>query len=272
MIKAVFFDLDGTLLDSNKKIPASAKEAILKCRKNGVSIFFATARSPRLDQTLDWKEDDFALFDGGIYSNGACVQYGGKLDFCYIDPRAVKICLSEIEHYEDVHLSLHMPEEGYAFTFPVDAAMNKSWGFVQAKIYPISEDILDRITKCLLFYDHLTDSTRALPHDLCEKLRIMCGDLANVYITDAGRTIQLSGKDAGKLRSIERIREQLRLNVDEISVFGDDINDFEMISHYPNSVAMGNARPQIKEAAGFITHSNDEGGIAHALKDILHIG
>ena len=59
MIRAIFFDLDGTLLNSAKKIPASARTAIVDYRKRGVQIFFATARSPRLDQTLNWTEEEF---------------------------------------------------------------------------------------------------------------------------------------------------------------------------------------------------------------------
>ena len=73
VIKALFFDLDGTLLNSDKEIPASAREAIAEYREKGVRVFFATARSPRLDQTLGWTRWEFALFDGGIYANGACV-------------------------------------------------------------------------------------------------------------------------------------------------------------------------------------------------------
>ncbi|MBQ2989721.1 MAG: HAD hydrolase family protein, partial [Clostridia bacterium] len=48
-----------------------------------------------------------------------------------------------------------------------------------------------------------------------------------------------------------------------------DINDLEMISFYPASVAMGNAAPQVKAAAGFITRTNDEDGVAYALSRFI---
>lgn len=54
-------------------------------------------------------------------------------------------------------------------------------------------------------------------------------------------------------------------------MFGDDLNDVEMLSHCPNSVAMGNAHPQAKAVAAHVTHSCDEDGIAHALRNILHV-
>ena len=58
---------------------------------------------------------------------------------------------------------------------------------------------------------------------------------------------------------------------EEIAVFGDDLNDLEMISAYPVSIAMGNAVEEVKSAAKYTTLPNDEGGIVHALKNILHI-
>ena len=269
MIKALFFDLDGTLLNSAKQIPASAKEAITACRARGVRVFFATARSPRLDQTLGWTAAEFSLFDGGIYSNGACICLDGQLHYSYIHPDAVRACIAAAADHEDVHLSLHMPHEGYAFNFPIDASMNKGWGLAQARICPIDDDAVHSTVKILIFYDHLTDSVRPLPPSLGETIRQRIGPKANVYITDEGRTIQVSGQDAGKLKAIEHVLRRLGLDVGEVSVFGDDINDLEMISFYPASVAMGNAAPQVKAAAGFITRTNDEDGVAYALSRFI---
>lgn len=50
MIKAIFFDLDGTLLNSKKKISDKTKSALKKCRENGISLFIATARPPILNK------------------------------------------------------------------------------------------------------------------------------------------------------------------------------------------------------------------------------
>jgi len=272
MVKALFFDLDGTLLNSQKRIPDSARAALHRYRAGNRFVFFATARSPRLDQTLDWTNKEFALFDGGIYANGACVCMNGQEYYSYIDPEAVRICIDAAAAFDGVHLSLHMPQEGYAFNFPADESMTKGWGLAQARITEIDSEAICSTVKILLFYNHLTDSTRALPPALCERLQRDLTRKANVYITDQGRTIQISGLEAGKLKAIEYVRKQLGLEKEEISVFGDDVNDLEMISHYPNSVAMGNAVAQVKAAAGFVTRSNDEDGVAYALDELLTRG
>ena len=52
MSKIVFFDIDGTLLDDNKNLPSSAKEAIKTLQKNGVYTAIATGRGPVYDYLL----------------------------------------------------------------------------------------------------------------------------------------------------------------------------------------------------------------------------
>ena len=270
MIRAIFFDLDGTLLNSQKRIPESARSAIRRCREKGVRVYFATARSPRLDQTLDWTQAEFSLFDGEIYSNGACVIAGDETRYRYIDPQAVRLCVEEAAACEGVHLSLHMPQEEYAFNFPVDESMHKGWGLAQARISALDEGAMRRALKVLVFYDHLTDSQKPLPQKLTERIQCRCEGLAKAYVTDEGRTIQLSSGEAGKLQTIERIRLEAGWGTEEVAVFGDDINDLEMIAFYPNSVAMGNAVERVKRAAGWMTRTNDDDGVAFALEKLLN--
>jgi len=92
-----------------------------------------------------------------------------------------------------------------------------------------------------------------------------------MYLTDQGCTIQVVSRESSKLAAIEKVRRALGLEMDEIAVFGDDLNDLEMISAYPVSIAMGNGAEAVKAAAKYVTCANDQSGIAHALTDILHI-
>ena len=76
---------------------------------------------------------------------------------------------------------------------------------------------------------------------------------------------------ADKLPLLKQIAEKHGVLPDEIAYIGDDLNDLPMLARYPVSVAMGNAVEDVKAAAKYVTLKNDEGGIAHALKEILHI-
>ena len=92
-----------------------------------------------------------------------------------------------------------------------------------------------------------------------------------MYLTDHGQSIQLAPLGVSKYRSVEKFRVDLGLNKDEIAVFGDDLNDIEMLQNYPYGVAMGNAVIEAKDIAAFTTKTNNDDGITFALHDILNI-
>ena len=123
----------------------------------------------------------------------------------------------------------------------------------------------------LVFYKELVNSTRPLPETVFPSLQQKCGDSATMYLTDQGATIQIISRESSKRAGIERVRQALGIQPEELAVFGDDLNDLEMLRAYPVSVAMGNAVGEVKAAAKYVTLDNDEGGIAHALREILHI-
>ena len=145
------------------------------------------------------------------------------------------------------------------------------WGITPEDIVPLDENAVNVATKLLIFYKELVNSTRPLPEELFPCLQALCGDRATMYLTDQGATIQIVSRERSKRFGIEKVRKALGLAADEIAVFGDDLNDLEMIRAYPVSIAMGNGAEAVKAAAKYVTLPNDEGGIAYALKNILHM-
>ena len=73
-------------------------------------------------------------------------------------------------------------------------------------------------------------------------------------------------KDGSKARGIQRVQQIAQVPLENIYVFGDGLNDVEMLSYIPNSVAMGNGHPKAKEAAKYVTDHVDQNGIYNALK------
>lgn len=268
MIKALFFDLDGTLLTSEKAIAPSTRAALLECRARGIGVYIATGRSPRLDRTLDWTADDLALFDGGVYSNGACTVMHGEARWVHIDPEAVRQC-ADLAAQFGTRISLHMDDGAHAFNFDLPRSVWGPWGVDEGNVVPLDGDAMRRTVKMLIFHENLVDSVTLLPPGLLQALQSAVGERVSLYLTDQGRTIQMAAKNVSKLTGIEHIRTVLGLAPEEIAVFGDDLNDLPMLSCYPNSIAMGNAVPEVKQAAARVTGTNDEGGIAQALGELL---
>ena len=269
-MKALFFDLDGTLLDGEKKIPPSAVEALQAARARGMKVYVATGRSLRTERMLGWTTET-TLFDGGVYSNGACICLDGQAQYVTIAPEAVRAAIDEAGRYPDVHLSVNGEGAIHAFNYRPPEFILGPWGITPQDIIPLDEMAVRQATKVLIFYKELVNSTRPLPEDLFLRLQARAGSLATMYLTDQGATIQLVPKESSKRAGILSICERMGYAPEEIAVFGDDLNDLEMIRTFPVSVAMGNAVAEVKAAARHVTLSNEEGGIAHALKHILHV-
>lgn len=270
-MKALFFDLDGTLLDSTKRIPDSAVAALHAARAKGVRVFLASARSPRLGETLGWTKREFDLFDGGIYSNGGYVEAAGQDRYAFIDAQAVRGCVEAVSRRADIHLSLHSPGHGYTLNFPLTETLKKSWGITEENLRPLDDHTMSQTAKMLIFRRELVGETEPLPEPLWRELSAICEGRARCYLTDQGASVQITSLEAGKLAAIRRIQTDMGWQDEEIAVFGDDVNDLEMISAYPVSIAMGNGVEAVKAAAKYVTIPNDEGGIAYALRHILHV-
>lgn len=271
MIKALFFDLDGTLLSGEKKILPKTRRAVEACREKGIKVFLATARSPMLDRMLGWTDAEFALFDGGIYCNGACDTMGEKREYAYLPGEAVRACVEEAARFEDVHLALHVENEVHVFNHVMPDFALPFWGIGRENIGELDEKWYDRTVKVLIYRDSMVDAADALPDELYPAIMARCGGSANIYLADQGKTIIAVNRDVSKFSAIEKLRKKLGLESDEVAVFGDDVHDIEMLSGYENSVAMGNAGENVKAAAKYTTLSNDEEGVAWALEKILKV-
>ena len=193
MIKALFFDLDGTLLTSGKTIAPSTRAALLACRERGLRIYIATGRSPRLDRTLSWTPADLALFDGGVYSNGACVAMDGAVRWARIDPAAVAECV-RLTATHGAHISLHMDDGGHAFNFTLPRSIWGPWGVDESNILPLDDDAISRTVKLLIFHEYLIDPVTPLPPALLTDLQSAVGEQVSLYLTDGGCTIQAAAK------------------------------------------------------------------------------
>lgn len=272
MIKAIFFDLDGTLLDSRKQIPASAVQALAECRNKGIKLFLATARTPLLEKMLNWTPAEMDLFDGGIYCNGACEKLDGVTRYYDIPPDVVQYSIGQAARYDKLNIALQMRNEIHAFNHPLDQSAYDAWGIADQDIVSLDKARLDGTVKILIYFENLIDTVTALPHDLTRAMETYCSDKARCYLTDNGKVLQIINHSVSKYKSVENIRIRLKLEKDEIAVFGDDRNDMEMLGGYKNAIAMGNAAADIKQAAGMVTKSNDEDGIAFAISELLPIG
>lgn len=271
MIRALFFDLDGTLLTDDKQLSAAVAAALRACRARGIKLFVATARPPSLSKMLAWPPETLALFDGGVFCNGSVLQLGGQTDYFSLPEGVVRDCTAAVSSHDGVNLALQLPDNAHAFRFDLDDFAFAPWGISTADVLPLECAVSQRVLKMLVFYKNLIDSAETLPPQLVERLGMLCRSRARFWVTDGGRVVQIVPLEAGKAAGVETICRRLQLQREEAAVFGDDQNDLEMLSSFPNSVAMGNAGADVQAAARFVTRTNAQDGVAFALRELLHL-
>lgn len=268
MIKALFFDLDGTLLTSAKKLSSKTKTALKACRDMGIKVFTATARPPLLSKMLNLTGDEEELLqDGGVFYNGGCICCSNNKLYTFLPEEAVRKSIEVIKQYRDANLAIQMKDEKHSFRFNLSDNEYKLWGVDDVDRVPFENIVYAHVVKIVIF------SPWDILPELRDKLINTIGTIANVYLTGRNdfKSIEIVDKRVNKKLAIDRLIELCRLNHDEVAVFGDDFNDMEMLKGFKNSIAMGNACDEVKSCAGYITLGNDEEGIYYALREILKL-
>ncbi|WP_078550088.1 Cof-type HAD-IIB family hydrolase [Litchfieldia alkalitelluris] len=248
----IFFDIDGTLLNHDKKLPASTKEAIFKLKELGHEVAIATGRAPFMFEDLR-KELGINTY---ISYNGQFVVLNG--DVIYTNP----LNIAAIEKLTDVALANDHP---VVLMDHEDMKMN----------VPDHPYITESIQSLKIDHFPTHDPDYYKERDLYQTL-LFCAEgeekqyEQNFQEFDFIRwhpvSVDILPKGGSKAMGIEKIVERLGFPKERQYAFGDGLNDIEMLSTVFNSVAMGNAEETVKSAAKYVTKSVEEDGILHGLE------
>ena len=248
-IKALFFDIDGTLVSfKTHSIPQSTVDAIHKVRKNGIKVFIATGRPIPFIDNISAIE-----YDGIVSANGACCISGeNKLIRCStVDTEDLK----RLAEYNKIHkFPIAFTSEEDVFITSKNAASDNVFKLLNVKpieIKPIEESFTKHIIQIIAFFNKEQEP------------EIMAGVLKNC---DAHRWhpdfADIISKGNSKSTGIDAMLAHYGIKLDESMAFGDGGNDISMLKHAGIGVAMGNASEEVKKSAGFVTASVDEDGVA----------
>lgn len=277
-IKYLFFDIDGTLVNFKAQMPESAKAALKEAQANGHRLFICTGRGRA--QIYPFLLD-FG-FDGIIGAAGAYLEYQKKvlLHKTYGEDRMRKVV--DLFRKHDITFMLQMADGcvitsrnlmrfarslGYEVRDDQFEEVRQTIGHLLGRM--VLDDELDgyaekyKDTENLLYTDSPL-SVSEMQTKLGEDLRVMPPSFSKVKSDQGEITISGVSKD-------EAIRETMRLiggDMADTIAFGDGANDVSMIKAAGVGVAMGNAIPEAKGAADFVTKDIDENGIAYAMRKL----
>lgn len=250
--KMVFFDIDGTLYNEEKKIPESTYDAIARLKEKGHEIAIATGRSPFniTDIRQQLGIDHYVTF------NGQYVVYDGKVIYknpLQTDALERLIAYSAKNNHPVVFLD-HENMRGNVENHPhIEEAVGSL--AVESKVEFDPEYYRDReIYQGFLFY---LDNEVVDYHEKFDQLH---------FIRWHDYAVDILPKGGSKAKGILATVEHLGIDPNNVYAFGDGLNDIEMLTTVVNSVAMGNGHEQAKKAAKYVTKHVDEDGIAYGLE------
>ncbi|MBR4291087.1 MAG: Cof-type HAD-IIB family hydrolase [Oscillospiraceae bacterium] len=251
MIKAAFFDVDGTLLSyKTRKVCESAKAAIAKLQAQGILCIVATGR--HMIQMSKLPVADIP-FDAFVMLNGQLV-----LD-------------------KQQNMLFGVPIEGKAKAFLVEKFNDHTYPAVmveqnQMYLNCVTDHVLDVNKRMAISLLPLSDYRGGDIYQICAYLRPEDEHLVEPISKDCVLTSwHFGGKDiiaggGGKMAGIKRYLDMIGIKPEEIIAFGDAENDLDMLRFAGIGVAMGNAEEAAKAAADYVTADIDEDGIEKALK------
>lgn len=245
-IKIIFFDIDGTLVDTRKKyISPKMVEALNRLKRSKILICIATGRAPM----------ELPQFDGVVFD--AFLTYNGSL--CYDQEQIIfRNPLSEddvhtiIRNATALHRPLSLATKSRLAANGKDADLVEYFGF--AKISVEVADDFNEVAQDEVYQIML--GCREQDHP-----QLMQG-VHNAKVTSWwDRAVDIIPSNGGKGIGIEKVLEHYHLDKSEAMAFGDGNNDIEMLQTVGTGVAMANASDKLKKSADDICGDVRDDGI-----------
>jgi hypothetical protein len=257
MIKAIFFDIDGTLRDFTEQgIRPSTYEALDLARKAGILCFVATGR-----HLLEIREEGLLgdlRFDGYVLLNGSlCLD--GSFSPIYKNPIPPSQVQAMLKLRQDLGFSLIFMEEAAMYVSHITPQLERLQAQIGTAIPPV-EPFMERGLEQPVY--------QMIPYTGDEHLPALsaCLPLCDITRWHDGGAYDVTPKGGSKQLGIEKVMEHYGLTREQTAAIGDGYNDIPMIRYAGVGIAMGNGNDQVKAAADFITDPIDRDGLLHGVQ------
>ncbi|MBR0368654.1 MAG: Cof-type HAD-IIB family hydrolase [Clostridia bacterium] len=269
-IKLLALDLDGTLLTTDKRLTARARDALQRASAAGVWIVPATGR---IFMGLPEAIRALPFLRYAITCNGACV----------VDAAAEGVLYrAELDVPRALEIMSWLDSQPVIYDCTVDS---HSW--MSAAMY----DVLEAYAPDPALVGYMRSVRTPVP-DLkafvrenargVQKLQAFCRDVATQrrllaqapfpgleVATSVTRNVEITREDATKGAALRALAAHLGLKRDEVMAVGDGLNDVSMLRAAGVGVAMENAVAAVRAAADVITAGNDADGVAAAIEMLI---
>ncbi len=263
-IKLAFFDIDGTLLDSQGQILAPLKTQLARVRALGIKTAIASGRPYFAARFL---MDELGICDAGSFYTGAHLfdpiqqQTLAQKMLAAADVQAVLQRAAELKLYREFY-----SPQAYFLEAQCDISR------VHAKHLRVQPQLacLEDLAREIQASKLLLGVNRAEQGELIDRLECEFPHLifARAYLTayPEWQFASVISAEASKAWAFAELCRYHGVTADEVIAFGDAESDMDFLQMAGLGVAMGNARANVKAVANWVTASADEAGVAQALE------
>ncbi len=267
-VKLIALDMDGTLLgEDHRTVPERNLAALRSASRQGVKIAIASGRCWSLVRE---RSEEIGVVDYAVLANGASVldaRSGAELVSAGIG-KAQRNAIIGLLRERGISFEVYQKGQSYMENF--QAVRGELEGEL---LPPLARVVLEAVIPVEDLTQALGEGTvekfdvfRVRPEEREELLRAVeaTGAISCANATQDNLEIAAAGVDKGV--ALERLAALLGLTGEEVMAFGDAGNDLGMLSWAYWSFAMGNAPPEAKKTARFVTASNRDAGVGLAIE------
>lgn len=263
MIRRIFSDMDGTILNGSGHVSERTAAAIKRSR---IPFTLVSARAP-----IEMQESVHILNLHGpqIAFNGGLIFTPGEdgidvISERYVPGRTARTLISAIvRHFPQVSVSLYDAKHWYAQQADAGVRMEQKLTGQTAQLVQWADLLRDDLPVFKIMLITFDPQIMVALHAYINGLGI-----TGISVQQSGdQYLEITSGEAKKSRGIRYIFDRFHLSRADTAAFGDGHNDLPMLNMVGYPIVMANALPEIKAVAVHVTSSNDADGIAAALKE-----
>lgn len=256
--RLIAVDLDNTLMRRDKSLSAYTVSVINRCRSHGIQLAFSTARSATACRRVAAQVAPEYIVSCG----GALVQKQAQV--------LAQRGLSSAQSSEIVHYCLGLPSAGLVQAEMADGRYLINWegldeltgDYAHGSFHHFPQPLDGDALKLVIQLEEEQEQRQAM--------RRFAEFEVHRYVGSSW--LFFAAAEATKWRGVLDVAEDMGIEPQQVVAFGDDTGDMEMLRCSGTGVAMGNALPQVKQAADAVCADCDSDGVARWLEENLLLG
>jgi Cof subfamily protein (haloacid dehalogenase superfamily) len=265
LLKLIATDMDGTLLNEKKELPEKTFEMIERLHEKGITFAVASGRQYlSLQRLCDEMKDDIVI----IAENGGIILDRGKVIFADVmKPENIIEIVEAVSKIPGLKMTICGLKSAYMFEDNIISelpmALVDSYFPIRTIIKSLDDLPIDEEVVKFAVFDVRSNASK----NIYEKLKHL--EHKYQFAVSGAEWTDIMNVGINKGVAIQKLQEKLGATREETMVFGDALNDYEMMQQAYYSYAVANAMPEIKAIANFKTLSNEEQGVLKILEELV---